>query len=152
VIQGTRRFTLRPAADSDAAELARLCEQLGYPATTQEIASRLSVIAAKENGCVIAAEDESGCVVGWIGALLVHSLESPPFAEISGLVVDQEFRGRGIGAALIEAAERWTIARDVPVLRVRSNVIRESAHSFYEKRGYARLKTQYVFEKQVARS
>lgn len=36
-------------------------------------------------------------------------------------------------------------------MRVRSNVIRERAHRFYEREGYARIKAQAVFRKQLTK-
>jgi hypothetical protein len=36
-------------------------------------------------------------------------------------------------------------------MRVRSNVIRERAHEFYKREGYAEKKRQVVFEKSLVR-
>ena len=86
-------------------------------------------------------------MVGWIDLSVEYHLQSEPAVLIGGLVVGESARGRGIGRQLCEAAEDWTRARGVARLRVRSNVIRERAHSFYLRDGYARVKTSAVFEK-----
>ena len=37
----------------------------------------------------------------------------------------------------------------VGAVRVRSNVVRDRAHAFYEREGYRKVKVQQVFEKRV---
>ncbi len=76
-------------------------------------------------------------------------LEEPPFAELAGLVVADSARGIGIGAALLAAAEAWARAAGFALMRVRSNVVRERAHRFYEREGYCRVKAQAVFHKSI---
>ena len=38
-------------------------------------------------------------------------------------------------------------ARGLPEVSVRSNVVREESHPFYERLGYTRAKTQHVYRK-----
>ena len=71
-------------------------------------------------------------------------------AEIGGLVVDEGLRGRGVGRMLMRQAEVWALAQGCRAIRLRSNIVREGAHSFYERLGYSRLKTQTVFRKPLA--
>ena len=77
------------------------------------------------------------------------SLASGEQAELVGLVVDEALRGRGIGAALVTAAEAWARERGLARLRVRSNVTREATHSFYRRLGYEEVKRQVVFRKSL---
>ena len=56
-------------------------------------------------------------------------------------------RSAGVGAALLAAAEDWARAQGFATMRVRSNVIRERAHRFYEREGYMRIKAQAMFRK-----
>jgi GNAT superfamily N-acetyltransferase len=74
-------------------------------------------------------------------------LVAPPSSELGGLVVASRFRGQGAGRAVLERAEAWSRRRGYARLRVRSNVVREGAHRFYEAIGYATAKTSRVFEK-----
>jgi PhnO protein len=68
---------------------------------------------------------------------------------IRGLVVDETRRSAGIGAALVEAAAEWTARHGFRTLRVRSNVVRERTHGFYERQGFTRAKSQLVLERPV---
>ena len=76
-------------------------------------------------------------------------MESDPDAEIRGLVVDEEARSGGLGQKLVEAAESWARERGHNWMSVRSNVIRERTHRFYERLGYGRAKTQHKFRKRL---
>lgn len=133
---------IREAAASDAAALAALSTQLGYPAKPEEAAERLSALGA---GALLVAE-EDGAVLGWIHVCGIRFFQSPPFAEIGGLVVDEAARGKGVGRLLVQAAVRWAAEQGYGKLRVRSNVVREDAHRFYEREGFRRVKTQAVFD------
>lgn len=141
---------LRKARPSDAAEIAELSEALGYPASEDEVRQRLDAIGSSSADAVFVAESSTGAVIGWIHVFVARRVESDAFAELGGLVVAETHRGSGVGSALLEAAEEWGRAREVAMLRVRSNVIREAAHGFYQAKGFERLKSQAVFSKRVA--
>jgi GNAT superfamily N-acetyltransferase len=68
-------------------------------------------------------------------------------AEVNGLIVAAGQRGAGAGAKLLEAAEEWARRHGCRGMNVRSNVIRERAHGFYERSGYEHYKTQKAFRK-----
>jgi GNAT superfamily N-acetyltransferase len=137
---------IRPIQGADAAAAAVLCAQLGYPTDVPALLARMTQIAGDADRAVLVAclDDE---VVGWIDLSIEYHLQSEPAAFIGGLVVSERARGQGIGRRLSRAAEDWARARGVARLRVRSNVIRERAHAFYLRDGYARVKTSAVFEK-----
>ncbi len=137
---------IREATAADAAALAALSTQLGYRTQPDEAAERLN--ALRPAGTVLAAE-EDGAVLGWIHVCGVQFFQSPPFAEVGGLVVDEARRGKGVGKLLLQAAARWAAERGYRKLRVRSNVVREDAHRFYEREGFQRVKTQAVFDRKL---
>jgi GNAT superfamily N-acetyltransferase len=140
---------LRAARLEDAPTLAVLATQLGYPTRSDEAEARLRDVLALPGGAVLVAEDEDGAVIGWIHVFGAHRIEAAPFAEIAALVVDETRRGRGTGAALVEAAAEWAVGHGFRNLRVRSNVVRERTHAFYERLGFARSKAQVVFVKPI---
>jgi GNAT superfamily N-acetyltransferase len=139
---------LRRAEAHDASAVAALAGQLGYP--TGEASMRVRLEAAQQCGTrdVIVAERD-GRVRGWIEVVIVEALAHDPFAEIHGLIVDEEERGAGLGARLVAAAEAWALKRGLFRIRVRSNVARERTRRFYEKRGYTVTKTSNVFDKML---
>ena len=141
---------IRGARLDDAAELADLNTQLGYPADAASIVHRLRPILASRNDAVLVAVDDADRPIGWLHVGVELALEDSDAGGIRGLVVDDAFRSRGIGRALLERAEAWARERGVSVLQVRSRVTRERAHAFYEREGYERIKTSYVFRKRLA--
>jgi GNAT superfamily N-acetyltransferase len=140
---------IRSAEDRDVTTLARLAGELGYPSTPEQVRERLAVIKAAPYLATFVAVTNGDAVIGWIQLSEVHSLESEPRAEITGLVVDSNFRGGGAGSLLVERGEDWARGRGLAVIGVRSNIVRERTHVFYERLGYAVTKTQKVFRKRI---
>ncbi len=147
--QGTL-IAVRTARPEDAAAIARLATELGYPSAPEQAAERLARLANAGGACVLLAECD-GTAAGWLHVAEIHTLESEPYAEIVGLVVDANRRGSGVGAALVRAAMAWAAERALAEMRVRSNLVRERAHRFYERQGFRVLKSQRVFTCAVAR-
>ena len=135
---------IRRAKSGDAADLAALSGELGYPATAAEIRSRLSRLKSAANDALFVAECD-GEVIGWLHISVSHLLEVPTRAEVNGLVVSERQRSKGAGARLLDAAEDWARGKKCVNMSVRSNVIRERAHAFYERHGYEHYKTQKAF-------
>ena len=136
---------VRPARASDAAAVARLSAQLGYPMSETDAVARLRALAGHADHAVLVAGSD-GAVTGWLDVCrrLTGQRE---YAEITSLVVDEAARSNGLGARLLAAAEGWAKTAGLPVMRVRSNVIRERAHAFDARHGYAEKKRQSVLEK-----
>ena len=141
-----KRLKIRRARMSDAARIAELSGQLGYPATAREIAGRMKRIQPAAPHAVFVAESQE-LVIGWLHVSVAPLLEVALRAEVNGLVVDEQQRSAGAGAQLLDAAERWARSRGCKSVSVRSNVIRERAHGFYERHGYEQYKTQKAFRK-----
>jgi len=142
-------MTIRPASPEDATVIALLATQLGYPNTPEEIATRLQDVLAQPGSEVLVALDDDGTVIGYGHVFGAHRVDTEPFAEIGALVVDETRRSRGTGAALVAAMEAWAIEHGYREMRVRSNVIRERAHAFYDRMGFGRVKRQQVFARAI---
>jgi GNAT superfamily N-acetyltransferase len=138
---------LRRSRLSDAARIAELSGQLGYPATATQMKARLRyVIQDKEAACFV-AESRDGGLIGWIHVSTTPLLEVERQAEVNGLVVDETARSHGAGALLLAAAEKWARGKRCKSMSVRSNVLRKRAHGFYLRNGYEHYKTQKAFRK-----
>ena len=140
---------VRASDARDVEALARLAGELGYPCTVNQIRERLESVAGNPHHVTFVAEASGDGVVGWIQLSQVRALEVEPRAEITGLVVDAKHRSAGVGRLLVERGEGWARASGLRVVGVRSNIIRERAHAFYTRLGYAVTKTQKVFRKEL---
>lgn len=127
-------------------QLAALAGQLGYPSTPEQVAKRLAVILANPDQAVFAAEVD-GQVAGWVHVYACQTVESELYAEIGGLVVDENRRGQGLGKALMAQAEAWARQHGILEVRLRSNILRVEAHQFYAAIGYEKIKSQFTFRK-----
>ena len=138
---------IRNANRNDIARLAELAGELGYPSTAEQIATRLRQLTPRSKHGVLVAEGPGPLVVGWLHVSVANVLESDVRAEVNGLVVADGQRSLGAGAKLLAAAEDWARRRGCRAVNVRSNVIRERAHKFYERQGYEHYKSQKAFRK-----
>lgn len=93
------------------------------------------------------AETKNEGVIGWLHVSRQPLLEVEIRAEVNGLVVAEGQRSLGAGARLLATAEDWARKHGCKSMSVRSNVIRERAHKFYERNGYEHYKTQKSFRK-----
>lgn len=138
---------IRSAVEQDAPDISELCVQLGYSATKLRIAARLKHVLQQPHHAVFVAEQANKPLLGWIHIRRVSTLILEQDGEIDGFVVREEFRNRGIGSKLLRRAEKWAAQNGCPSLRLRTNVKRQEAHRFYDRRGFERVKTSYLFEK-----
>jgi GNAT superfamily N-acetyltransferase len=137
---------VRRAAANDARRLAELSGELGYPATPKEIRTRLGKLRRSRSGAVFVGELGSE-VIGWVHVSVCHLLEVPTRGEINAFIVADGQRSKGAGALLLQAVEEWARLKKCEHMSVRSNVIRGSAHTFYERHGFVHYKTQKAFRK-----
>lgn len=135
---------VRVANSQDAGTLVPLFEQLGYPVHLAEIRERLENLPHDTRVLVATLDDR---VAGFAAITLRKTFVVGLLAELEGLVVSEGSRSKGIGAALLAAAERWAFEGGAPLVHVKTNVIRKRAHDFYRSNGYSLIKTQHCFEK-----
>ncbi len=138
---------IRTAKSEDALLVSALTRELGYQATEKEIKDRLEKISADDEQEVFVAEDST--VIGWLHIAITGPLESEPFAEIRGVIVKKEFRGKGIGTRLINIGEEWAKNKGCGKLRVRTNTKRKETIDYYKKIGFELKKKQEIFDKEI---
>ena len=123
---------IRDARAGDAAALARLLGQLGYPADAAAVARRLETLGDDR----LAVAEVGGRVVGFAQLHVSPAIEyDGAAAKLAALVVDEEHRGAGVGRALVEAMEAEARRRCCVLLFVTTAERRADAHAFYERVG-----------------
>jgi len=86
-----------------------------------------------------------GKVCGMIGTLTYPSYEhNDPPGRILALAILSTMRRRGIGRALIAAAEKDFAQRAIRRVALDTRLAREDAHKFYESLGYERNGWRFV--------
>jgi GNAT superfamily N-acetyltransferase len=138
-------ISIQKIAERDTPAVAVLCKQLGYDLSVQQTLENIrAVLASKGHVAFVATDAEK--VIGWIGVAQAIQIESPLYCEIRGLVVDDQYRNRGIGKLLVEKATQWCRENGSKKLRVRCNTKRTETHLFYEHLNFKEVKEQKVFE------
>lgn len=145
----TAKFKVRAATIADAAQLASLAGQLGYASTPEQVTSRFPEIVREREHLILVAENSGGALAGYIEIFPFRTIGADARIEIAGLVVDESCRSQGVGRLLMERAESWGRDQGFTEAGLRSNVIRERAHTFYESLGYRVNKTQKSFRKKL---
>jgi GNAT superfamily N-acetyltransferase len=142
-------YAIRAAELDDAAEIARLSGELGYPVDAASVARHLALLLPRAAHHVLVAATESG-LRGWISAERRVLVEAGERVELVTLVVDARARRSGIGQALVQTVEQWTLAQGLDTLVVRSNVQRVESHPFYQRLGFKQTKTQHSYAKTLS--
>lgn len=142
----TSDFTFRDPTRHDAVALARLCTQLGHPATADVMPARVAGLAGDHNAHAIVAESTRFAdVVALATVHIRHTLNhSAPIAQLSLLVVDERVRGSGVGRAIVEEAERWARDHGCHRMVVTTALRRVDAHAFYERVGFTHTGRRYA--------
>ena len=134
------RIVIRPLTETDAHAItaAEIAQGWGAEGRLEKYLSRLNDMA--EGRCISLAAEYDGAVAGYIN--LYHRPLAGPFAgqdipEIVDFGVLEKFRRRGIGAALMDEAERLAACEsDTVCLGVGLYGSYGSAQRMYVKRGY----------------
>ncbi len=137
-------ISIREISLDDAETITTLSYQLGYEISMEQTRFNIQqILKSKDNCAFVAIADEK--VIGWIHAFKTMRIESPPFIEIAGLVVDIDYHGNGVGKTLVRKISDWSYAANNSTLRVRCNIKRLEAHKFYTSIGFKQIKEQKVF-------
>ena len=139
---GTKLIEIRASVEKDAAAIAALCtNELGYQTSAEQVKEKLSALLQSSQHKILAAAAD-GEVVGFVHAASYETLYFPPLKNLLGLAVASEYRHRGIGTALLDAAEAWARETGACGVRLNSGSTRLEAHQFYRKLGYSSEKEQ----------
>jgi GNAT superfamily N-acetyltransferase len=143
-IRMSDRIAIRPAAATDAATLAVLLAELGYPTDADQAVARVARLAADPRAiALVACDGDTVC-----GLATVHAHDNlnrdEPSVQLTLLVTASGVRGSGVGRALVAAAEAWTERHGARRLVVTTAVHRAGAHAFYERLGYTLTGRRYT--------
>ncbi len=96
----------------------------------------LRALLAAPNARVLVA-DAKGEVVGMCSVqLTISTAEGSPSGLIEDVVVDRDWRGRGIGRALLDEAEKWARGQGAARVQLLADQRNGPALDFYKSRGW----------------
>ena len=137
-------MNIRKAEVKDANVIARLLEQMGYPAENGLVTRRLLLLADNDEHLDVVVETQDK-VLGFMSLHFIPQIAfDADYAVISYLVVDGEVRSRGIGKVLEEYAVKMAAERHCRRIFLHSNARRSDAHRFYLRQGYEEYAKAFV--------
>ncbi|MDQ3937420.1 MAG: GNAT family N-acetyltransferase [Chloroflexota bacterium] len=137
-------LTIRQPTVDDAAAIAGLLDELGYPSPVDAVAQRLVRMLGEPGQSVIVALD-AGQLIGLATVIVRHVIvDDAPFARLAALVVTEGQRGRGVGTALVTAAEGIARSAGCTLIEVTSGDRRPAAHDFYRRLGFTERPRRFV--------
>ncbi|MFJ3382648.1 MULTISPECIES: GNAT family N-acetyltransferase [unclassified Curtobacterium] len=132
-------------SDPDVADVAALVRTLGHTADDAAMRARLERLTAEAGHRTWLVRDDAGRAVAVAGAQVTWAYASDePTAQLLLLVVDPTARRLGTGSALIGTFETWAVAQGARQLSAVSAAATDSAHRFYQKRGYHDAGVRYT--------
>jgi ribosomal protein S18 acetylase RimI-like enzyme len=129
---------IRKCSEADFNEVVMLLRQLwpDKPLNTQSLQSVYDIALSSENQKYICAVEDSK-VVGFGSLTIKNNLwQEGRLGHIDELVVDNDYRGKGIGRQLL--AQLIVLAKEQKCKRVELDTAfhRKEAHRFYEQQGF----------------
>lgn len=137
---------IRQAIRTDAAALAVLLTQLGYPPPQENldfVVGKIETYSAETYRLLVC--EVEGEVVGFISLHWFQIFHSPGrMGRITAFCVLERVRGQGIGQYMLAETEKFLVAQGCTSVEVTSNMRRLLTHDFYLKHGYAETSKRFI--------
>ncbi|NOR75593.1 MAG: GNAT family N-acetyltransferase [Draconibacterium sp.] len=95
----------------------------------------LEEIINSENSVLFIAQDEDKEIAGTL-TLIINRIPTKQFAWIEDIVIDNKFRGKGVGQKLTQHAIDYAIKKGINEINLTSNSKRIAANKLYQKLGF----------------
>lgn len=136
---------LRPATGDDVRALASLLGQLAEPPKPHALGANFAAITSSGAGLIIA---ERGKLIGCCAWAVLPTLQRGPVGRLTLLLVEPEQRRRGVGTALLAAAEAALAKSGCGSLEIMSDIMINNDHNFFRTLDFEQ--TSYRFVRDIA--
>ena len=127
--------TITPATDADEARVTALWQAAGLTRPWNDPAADFRMALANATSTVLLARDGDALVANMIVGSVMVGFDGHR-GWVYYLATDPARRGRGIGQALMAAAEAWLVARGCPKIQLMVRGDNLDAKGFYAAIGY----------------
>lgn len=131
--------SIRPLQlNTDLNDIHRLTQQLGYEIELERIQKHWQLIHLDPNYQTLVIESNAQ-VIGYAGLIKQYSWEfEDGFFRIQAFVIDEQYRGLGLGKTLMQAIEKMAIEQGLKRILLNSGnrPERYAAHAFYKNLGF----------------
>jgi GNAT superfamily N-acetyltransferase len=134
---------IRCADQADAGQIAICLQSLGYGASADMVETKLAAFCEKTDAVFVACEGEY--IVGVVSIHITPLFHAPGhLARVTALSIRDGHQRRGVGKALMVAAEQWSWDSGAVRVDLTSGNHRPEAHRFYESLGYGTDSRRFV--------
>ena len=137
-----KSFAITPASEADIPELIDLLGVLfsieqDFTPDTDKQRRGLAALLASAAGHIAIARDETLRAVGMATAqLVISTAEGAPSAWVEDVVVREDWRGHGLGRALLDAVLDWARSQGAARAQLLADLDNAPALAFYERLGW----------------
>ncbi|KQO60257.1 GNAT family N-acetyltransferase [Curtobacterium sp. Leaf261] len=129
----------------DVADVAELVRLIGHAVDDDRMRERLGRLTPEAGHRTWLVRDGEGRVAAVAGAQCTWAYSSDePTAQLLLLVVRPDGRRDGLGSELLSLFETWAAEQGARRLSAVSAAATDSAHRFYQKRGYHEAGVRYT--------
>ncbi len=139
---------IRPVTLNDCPKMTILTREIGYPSNSEKVCEILQLVMRNADHEIFIAEIDDN-LAGYVHLVQSGSSDTDYILDIAALMVDQNFRSKGIGDALVQQAGKSSSSKNIKHLRIRTNLITRGAYGFFEHRGFVNLQSQDLFVKEI---
>ncbi len=142
-------MTIRPATETDLPAWYALRIQLWPDADSPQDEEEMRVFLNDPAWRILLAE-ANGQVIGFLEAHLrdyAEGCDTEPVGYLEGWFVVESFRRRGIGAALVRAAEDWARRQDCAEMASDAELHNLGSQQAHEALGYEEVERVVLFRK-----
>jgi aminoglycoside 6'-N-acetyltransferase I len=145
---------VRSVRPEDRAEWLRMRRALWDDCPVEQQVGEMEEILGSGTEEVFVAERPGGGLCGFVEAAIrpwAIGCEARPVGYIEGWYVDPDMRRRGVGRALVEAAEAWTRSRGCRQMASDAELWNEVSHQAHGALGYEETARLVLFRKDLDR-
>ena len=133
------KVTVREASGDDAVAVATLYRSFASSPHINVREDRLEAIATDPNNFIFVCEvDGVVCGTAFLTLCLDAMFGNQPYGVLENVVVNEAWRGEGIGRRLFVHLEELCRVRDCSKIMLLSTATREPAHRFLNSKGFQR--------------
>lgn len=143
---------VRPLVGSDIARWAELRAKLWPHASREELEAEGREVLFADPPLIVFAAEEGGVLVGFLELGLrsyAEGCESSPVPYVEGWYVEASHRRRGVGGALMRAAEEWSRAQGFIELGSDAEADNRLSRDAHAALGFNEVETLVVFRKSL---
>jgi aminoglycoside 6'-N-acetyltransferase I len=140
------------ARPEDRAEWLRMRKALWEDCLDDQQVREMDEILASDTEEVFVAERSNGGLCGFLEAALrsrADGCDSTPVGYIEGWYVDEDVRRRGVGRALVEAAESWARSKGCRQMASDAELWNTISHQAHGALGYGETARLVLFRKEL---